>query len=135
MSKFVEVDGFLFDPPIIPVITSLANQIISSFVKELKDMGTKIINKDIHVDAGLIIIGEKIRKGIFSITGSGITLTNNEIKDIINLIKSLENRGISLKGTSTKITQEGEFLNFLMPLMTAGLPLMKSVLTPVAKVF
>ena len=43
--------------------------------------------------------------------------------------KSLENREILLKGTTAKISsQEGRFLNFLRPLMTAGLPLMKSVL-------
>ena len=51
----------------------------------------------------------------------------------MKVIKSLENRGILLKGTTRKITsQEGEFLNFLRPLMT-GLPLMKSVLKPLAK--
>ena len=45
-----------------------------------------------------------------SITGSGITLTNNEIKDIMKVIKYLENRGILLKETIRKITsQEGEF--------------------------
>ena len=55
-------------------------------------------------------------------------------KDIIKVIKPLENRGILLKGTTGKITsQEGRFLNFLRPLMTAGLPLMKSVLKPLAK--
>ena len=36
----------------------------------------------------------------------GITLTNNEIKDIIKVIKSLENRGILLKGTTRKITSQ-----------------------------
>ena len=30
-------------------------------------------------------------------------------------------------------SQEGGFLNFLRPLLTAGLPLMKSVLTPLVK--
>ena len=41
-------------------------------------------------------------------TGLGITLTSNEIKDIIKVIKSLENRGISIKGITRKITiQEG----------------------------
>ena len=44
--------------------------------------------------------------------------------------KSLENRGILLKGTTRKIaSQEGGFLNFLRPLMTTGLPLMKNILT------
>ena len=65
---------------------------------------------------------------------TGIALTNNAIKDIVKVIKSLKNRGILLKGTARKITtQEGGFFNFVRPLMTAGLPLMKSVLTPLAK--
>ena len=52
----------------------------------------------------------------------------------MKVIESLENRGILLKGTTRKITsQERGFLNFLRPLMTAGLPLMKNVLTPLAK--
>ena len=52
----------------------------------------------------------------------------------MKLIKSLENRGILLKGTTRKITsQAGGFLNFLTPLMIAVLLLMKSVLTPLAK--
>ena len=53
----------------------------------------------------------------------------------MKLIKSLENRGIFLKDTARKITsQEAEFFNFLRPLMTAGLPLMKSVLKLLAKI-
>ena len=35
--------------------------------------------------------------------GLGTTLTNNGIKDIIEVIKSLENRGILLKGTTRTI--------------------------------
>ena len=35
-------------------------------------------------------------------TGSGITLINNEGKDIMKAIKSLENREILLKGTTRK---------------------------------
>ena len=67
--------------------------------------------------------------------GSGTTLTNNETKDIIKVIKSLKNTEILIKGTTTNITsQEGGFLNFLRPLMTAGLPLVKSVRTPLAKI-
>ena len=45
----------------------------------------------------------------------GITLTNNRIKDIMKVIRSLENRGILLAGTTKKITsEEGGFLNFLI---------------------
>ena len=44
----------------------------------------------------------------------------------MKVIKSLENRGILLKGTTRKITgQEEGFLNSLKSLMTAGLPLKK----------
>ena len=58
-----------------------------------------------------------------------MTLTSIEITDIVKVIKSLENRVILLKGTTRKITsQEGGFLNFLRRLMTAGLPLMKSII-------
>ena len=65
---------------------------------------------------------------------SGLMLTNNDIKDIVKVIRSLENRGILLKGTSKKISsQEGQFLNFLRALIPAGLPLMKNILTPLTK--
>ena len=50
--------------------------------------------------------------------GSRLRLTNNQIKYIINVIIN---------------SQEVGFLNFLRPLMTAGLPLMKNVQTPLAK--
>ena len=52
----------------------------------------------------------------------------------MKVIKSLENRRILFKGTTTKTTgQEGGFFNFLRSLMTAGLLLIKIVLMPLAK--
>ena len=66
--------------------------------------------------------------------GSGITLINNWMKDIEKVTRSLEYRGISLKGTTRKnISREGGFLNFLRLLMAAGLSLMKSVVTLLAQ--
>ena len=42
------------------------------------------------------------------VAGLGITLINNEIKDIMKVIKSLKNRGIILKENITKTpSQEG----------------------------
>ena len=58
------------------------------------------------VDAGINLIGKKIENGISLVTSSGITLTNHEIKDIIKVIKSLENRGISLKETTRKFASQ-----------------------------
>ena len=71
---------------------------------------------------------------ILSITGLGITKGNNERKYVIKVMKSLENKKTLLKGTTTKIPRlEEGFLNFLRPLMTAGLSLMKVVFTPLPK--
>ena len=64
-----------------------------------------------------------------------MTLPNNKIKYIIKVIISLKNRESSLKGTIRKIrSQKGGFLNFLRPLMSVGLLLMKNVLTPLGKI-
>ena len=93
------------------------------------------INDDIFVDVGIVITVKKIEKGVSSTKGLEITLTNNKIKNIMKLTKSLENRGILIKETTTKITsQEGRFLNYLRALLTAGLPLMKRVLIKLLKV-
>ena len=52
----------------------------------------------------------------------------------MKVIRFLEKRGNLLKRATRKITsQERRFLNLFRPLMTARLPLKKSVLTPLAK--
>ena len=100
-----------------------------SFMKSTsKNMSGKKLNDYDLIDGGLSLLDKNIKKGISTMTSSGITLTN------IKVIKSLENRGNLLKRAIRKITsQEGGFLNFFRPLMTAGLSLMKSVFTPLAK--
>ena len=52
---------------------------------------------DTLIDLVVDTVNKKIKKGISSITISGITLTNNEIKDIIKVVHSLENREIFIK--------------------------------------
>ena len=71
------------------------------------------------------------------VTGHGMTLTNNDIKDIITVIKSLDNRENLLKTTTKKVkNQKGGFLsNGIGSLMKVGSELMKNVLTPSAKSF
>ena len=115
----------IFGSPFKEII--LANSIKNLFGKELKNKYLKEIDINLFVDTGLNIIGKKAKKRILSTTISGITLTNNKINDIIKVIKSLENTGILSKGTTTKITsQEGGDLNFLRPIITAALLLMKT---------
>ena len=107
------MEGFIFD--LLDVFNLPTKELISlvdSVEKESKNMGAKKLNKDTFLDARRNIIGKEIKKGISSITGSRITLTNNEIKYIIKVIKYLESRGVLLKGTTTKVTsQEGGFFN------------------------
>ena len=63
--------------------------------------------------------------------GSAITLTYNEIKDIIKVVKPLENRRIFFKGTTEIAVSQKEGL--LASLMRIGLLLMKNVLTQLPK--
>ena len=52
----------------------------------------------------------------------------------MKVIKTLENRGILLKGTTRKMnSQKGGFVNLLGPSMTVCLSLMENVFTPVPK--
>ena len=52
----------------------------------------------------------------------------------MKVIRSLENRDILIEETTRKITtQEGRFFNFLRPLMAAGIALMKTAFTFLAK--
>ena len=65
------------------------------FAKEL--IKKKLINpkKDLEnlaVDEELDVVGKKIKNEISSITGSGITWKNDEIKSIIKVIRPLEER-------------------------------------------
>ena len=103
-------------------------RVVSKILYKSDDLNIKVSLNDIIKTTDT---SRKIIKDSKNVFGTGVTLTNNEVKDIKKLIKSLENRGTLLKGTTRKITsQEGGFLNFLKLLMTAGLPLMKSALTP-----
>ena len=58
------------------------------YLKKLSNIDTKKVNKNswniLFIDAELNMIGKKFKEKI----GSGITLTNNEIKVIMKVIKS-----------------------------------------------
>ena len=111
-----EVSGIKSD---LDNIVNFSFKVLESYWKELNKIDTKKYNNNnnnknnLYIDAGLNITGKKIKEKI----GSGITLTNNEVKNIIKVIKSLENTGVLLKGAAINIiSQEGGFLNFLRPL-------------------
>ena len=63
-----------------------------------------------------------------------MTLTEDEIKDIIKVISSFKNRVKILKcATEKMISKEGGLLKFLVALMEVALPLIKHVLKPLSK--
>ena len=98
MSKIVQLVGVLRNIPIF-------GNVLLSVAKKGTDIARNI---------GKIFLDKQIdRFNKEYITDSGITLTNNEIKDIMKVINSLENGGVLLKGTTRKITsQEGGFFCF-----------------------
>ena len=114
------------------MIKSIAN----SYEKELENTAPKP-NKDFRsflVDTGLNILGKKIKKGLSKFWGFRNISNENKMTHIIKAIRSSENRGILLKGTTKKFnSQKGGLLNFLAPLMKVGLPLMKNLITPLAR--
>ena len=71
-------------------------------------MNTKKV-KNCLVDAGLNDIDRKIKD---KLTGLGTALTNKEMKDVIKVIRSLENRGILLKRTVRKMTNQEKISQF-----------------------
>ena len=91
MSKTVQLGGVLRDTPIFGNILSVVSKKGTDIAKNL---GKNFLDKQV----------DRFNKEY--IPGSRITLTNNEIQDIIKVIKSLENRGILLKGTTRKITSQ-----------------------------
>ena len=79
---------------------------ISIFGNILSKLATK--RTDIARELRKDFLDKKINKFNKEYTtskGSGIMLTSNEMKDM-KLIKSLENRGNLLKGTTTKIISQ-----------------------------
>ena len=111
------------------------DEVFKEIVNEADKLSKKVtVNDIIKIAADSKNVIKEFKNASDNFLGTGVTLTDNEMKYIIKVIKSLENRAILLEGTTRKIAgQEGGFLNFIRPLMTAGLPLMKSVLTPLAK--
>ena len=80
------------------------------------------------------LLNNKIIKSSSLLIGFRNNANKRWDKDTKKVIRSLENRGTFIKGSSNKsISQKGEFLKFFRPLMTASLLLMKNVLTPIVK--
>ena len=69
---------------------------------------------------------EYIKKILGSCHNTTLVISNDEMKDILKIVKSLENSGLLLKGVSETIKdeakeQKGGFLSMLLGTLDAGL--------------
>ena len=84
--------------------------------------GIKPLAKSVSIPLGLTAAASAADTGIHKkISGSGTTLimSNDEMKDIIKIVKSLENSGLLLKGVSKTIQNDAKeqkrgFLSMLL---------------------
>ena len=93
-----------------------------SVPKALSDAGYNFCNNKISIRSSSLL------------RSSEVTLTNHEIKYIMKVIRSLENRGILLKTTTKNINNEEKgFLSFFGNWKHLVLSLTKNVHTSLAK--
>ena len=83
MPNLIQSGGVIHDIPI--------------FGSTLSNLATK------RIDLRKYFLHKQVDKFNKKHNRSRITITNNEIKDFMKIIKHLENRGILLKGTTRKI--------------------------------
>ena len=98
-SKMIQSGGILGDLLMaIPQVMFLAGKEALKKVSLAPKLAPILAEKatEYYINKGINELNKKFK----SSKGTGITLTNNEIKDIMKMIKSLENRGILLKGTA-----------------------------------
>ena len=106
LSKMIQSGGILGDLfGAIPQVMFLAGkEELKKGISLAQKLAIAIAGKarEYHINKRI----NELNKKFTSSKGSGITLTDNEIKYIIKVIKSLENTGILLKGTTRKITSQ-----------------------------
>ena len=100
-SKMIQLKGYaLYE------ITGPIHKEFSSLPKIIDDKLKNLLKNKGEIYDTIKTVDNSITSiiGIKKVFGTGVTLTDNEIKNIMKVIKSLENIGILLKGTTRKIT-------------------------------
>ena len=114
--KMLQLRGFL---------GNLLSKLAGSLMKVAMPLAKNVL-APLGFTAAMSAIDGSIKKKMF---GSGITtliISNNEMNDIIKVVKSLENSGVLLKGVSETIQHEakeqrGGFLSMLLGTLGASL--------------
>ena len=81
-------------------------EVVCKIVNKAKNLSNKVSLDDVIKIAGTYkkFLPDPKKSLSHENFGMGMTLTNNEVKDIMNVTKSLESTGTLLKGTTRKIT-------------------------------
>ena len=92
----------------------------------------KTVLAPLELTAAMSAIDGSIKKKILGSGTTSLIISNDEMNDIIKIVKSLENSGVLLKGVSETIQHEakeqrGEFLSMLLG--TLGASLLGNLLT------
>ena len=86
----MQLEGFI---PTLKILLKIAMQIENILYNLASDKNIPVT----ILDTGNDLFNNKTKNRSLSLKGLGLTLTNNQVKDIIKLIRSLKNRGILLK--------------------------------------
>ena len=87
----------------------------------------KSVLAPLGLTAAMSAIDESIKKKMLGSGATTLIISNDEMHDILKIVKSLENSGVSLKGVSETIQHEakeqrGGFLGMLLGTLGASLP-------------
>ena len=126
LSKMIESGGFLGKllGPLLKTRLPLIKNVITSLAKS--------VSIPLGLTAAALAADAGIHKKILGSGNTTLIISNKDVEDLIKIVKSLENSGLSLKGVTETVQneikeQQGGFLSMLLG--TLGTSLLGNLLT------
>ena len=116
LSKMIQSGGFL---------GNLLGKLVGSLMKVAVPL-VKNVLAPLGISAAISVIDGSIKKKMLGSETTTLIISNDEMDDILKIVKSLENSGLLLKGVSERIQHEakgqrGGFLSMLLGTLGASL--------------
>ena len=116
LSKMIQSGGFL---------GNLLGKLAGSLMKVAMPLAKNVL-APLGISAAMSAIDGSIKKKMFGLGTTTLIISNDEMDDILKIVKSLENSGLLLKGVSETIQHEvkeqrGGFLSMLLGTLGASL--------------
>ena len=116
LSKMIKSGGFL---------GNLLGKLAGPLMKVAMPLAKNVL-APLGISAAMSAIDGSIKKKIFGSGTTTLIISNDEMNDILKIVKSLENSGLLLKGVSETIQHEakeqrGVFINMLLGTLGASL--------------